>query len=57
MPSPAPIKALAPTAPECSQNRRNDKFALLFDVSLIGTVDHDIGHVGVVEQFFEWTEA
>ena len=38
-------------------DRGEGELALLFDVGLIRPVDHDIGHVRIVEQFFERTEA
>ncbi len=38
-------------------DRGDGELALLFDVGLVGTVDHDIGYVGIVEQLFQRTEA
>ena len=33
------------------------QLTLLFDVGLVRAVDHDIGHVRIVQQLFQWAEA
>ena len=37
-------------------NRGNDQLALLFDVGLIGSIDHDVADFRVAEQLFERPE-